>query len=193
MPCKLDPNQLASCWPFSVWIYINNLIKESDWLTIRSGGDILIYSAWQWLIYYCRAHSHSEGEQIHVQTLTCTREPRQTWSGAKTAILVCCWKLFSKAIQIFYSTNTMYYNASKSEEYCTVSSNMSAQPCIMFMMHIVQYNINYFVAKGLFFSTSQIHHAWSVLKNVQTSISLIKIWAFWIYEEKKILSTKAQV
>ena len=45
LPTDLD----LHCLPLRIWICINNWIKNSDWLKIRNGRGILIYSAWQGL------------------------------------------------------------------------------------------------------------------------------------------------
>ena len=45
-PTDLD----LHCLSLSIWICINNCLKQSDWLTVRSGCGILIYSAGQGLI-----------------------------------------------------------------------------------------------------------------------------------------------
>ena len=46
-PTDLD----LHCLPLSMWIYSKIQIKKSDWLKIRNGRGILIYSAGQGLIY----------------------------------------------------------------------------------------------------------------------------------------------
>ena len=38
------------CLSLSIWICITNWIKQSDWLKIRSGRGVFVYSAWQGLI-----------------------------------------------------------------------------------------------------------------------------------------------
>ena len=53
---NVDLDQLASeeanwsgsaLFVLDMWISVKNRIKKSDWLEIRSGHGILIYSAWQ--------------------------------------------------------------------------------------------------------------------------------------------------
>ena len=53
---SVDPDQLKRptdldlhCLSWSISIYINNPDQEIDWLKIRSGHGITIYSAWQGL------------------------------------------------------------------------------------------------------------------------------------------------
>ena len=66
---------------YSVCKFLSTIwIKESDWLTIRSGCGILIYSAWQGLIWtnpvkpsaaiYCSCHMRPTETQICLHIIT---------------------------------------------------------------------------------------------------------------------------
>ena len=86
--CKWPTDQLASelIWICTVWHLVCKLvsttsIKQTDWLTIRSGRGILIYSAWQGFMTAACAiiHVYGENNSGHTSYQNTTEIPEYPW------------------------------------------------------------------------------------------------------------------